>query len=695
MRGNSTILLGALNERNKASVCVSKVCDTKETADISKTGNITYENNTAAYKIKFLFTILVFCLAMLVGGKVWGQQTLTVKEGTENNDKVPFDGYNADASQHNQMIYPAVDLTAMSGKIITQMVFYIDQSENNGSNTAADRLGTWTVSLGETAETTLSGLDNTTTLTQVYEGYFDCSTGTLTLEFGEGYLYNGGNLLVDLNHAAASWNRWYFLGVAATGASYTYGSQRDFLPKTTFTYEDVPTCSKPTGLETNLTPGNGTIATIRWTENGSATNWILEYATASDFSGAISVNVSGTPSADLTNLTPETLHYARVKAVCGVDDESAWSSTVSFIPTSVYTITLNEGTTTNDYVPVYGNWVDNYSRSQFIIPASALTSLQWGTINKLTFYSSNTSVSWGNAQFDVRLKEVAYTTFSNTTLETWDDMDLAYSGSLAISGNVMEITFSTPYTYMGGNLMIGINETTSGSYSNCSWYGVSATGASLGGYGTSISQRDFLPKVTINYIPGEPPSCLKPTIMLVNNFTAHTVTLTWLPGASETAWEYSLDGVEWFDIENPTQGRTTYSGVINGLDEATTYSLQIRSDCGTDGYSDPTAAVSFTTTVACPAPTGLTSSLITTETALISWDNVDGITWKLQYKNNSSSNWTEVIDVTSSSYSLVGLDQNSSYIVQVQADCGSDGQSVWSSPILFTTLLPCPTTSFR
>ena len=117
-------------------------------------------------------------------------------------------------------------------------------------------------------------------------------------------------------------------------------------------------------------------------------------------------------------------------------------------------------------------------------------------------YASTTSTNWGAAVFDVRLAEVENTTIES--LATWDDMTLAYQGSLGISGNVMEVTFDTPYTYMGGNLMIGTNETVSGTYASCSWYGVTATGASMGGYGTSISQRNFLPKVTINYIPGAP-----------------------------------------------------------------------------------------------------------------------------------------------------------------------------------------------
>ena len=189
--------------------------------------------------------LLLLLLMALLAPWAAQAQTVTVCEGTENSSVVPFDGYNADAAQHNQMIFPADGLTAMNGKNITQMVFYIDQSASNGGNTAPERLGTWTVSLGETEETTLSGLDNTTTLTQVYQGYFDCSTGTLTLAFDADYTYHGGNLLVDLNHAAASWNRWYFLGVTATGASYTYGSQRNFLPQTTFSYETPSATPKP------------------------------------------------------------------------------------------------------------------------------------------------------------------------------------------------------------------------------------------------------------------------------------------------------------------------------------------------------------------------------------------------------------------------------------------------------------------
>lgn len=88
------------------------------------------------------------------------------------------------------------------------------------------------------------------------------------------------------------------------------------------------TCPRPTlNAATNVA---GRTATLTWTENGTATNWVLQYATNNTFTENISeVNVSGTPSKDLTGLTPETKYYARVKSVLG-SDESSWSDVKDF-----------------------------------------------------------------------------------------------------------------------------------------------------------------------------------------------------------------------------------------------------------------------------------------------------------------------------------------------------------------------------
>ena len=372
-------------------------------------------------------------------------------------------------------------------------------------------------------------------------------------------------------------------------------------------------CSRPAALAAALTAGNGTIATLNWTESGTATEWVVEYSTAADFTGAVSENVTGTPSINITGLTAETTYYARVKAICGGGEESNWCNAINFTPTNAYSITVNDGTATNGYVPVYGYYVDNYSRSQFIIPASALTDIQWSSITHLTFYSSSGSIDWGSAEFDVRLKEVNYTTISS--LEDWNDMELVYHGNLGISENVMEVTFDTPYTYLGGNLVIGTNETTSGSWSSCSWYGVTATGASMGGYGSSISQQNFLPKVTINYIPGEAPTCFKPTALAVSNIGNYNATLTWTAGADETAWQVMIND----DDENIVDVEDTPTYEMTNLTSESTYSVKVRAYCDVDDQSDWSDVVTFTTLSSCPLPAGLNASNITATTADINW----------------------------------------------------------------------------
>ena len=168
-------------------------------------------------------------------------------------------------------------------------------------------------------------------------------------------------------------------------------------------------------------------------------------------------------------------------------------------------LTVNDGSTTNSYVPVYGFYADSYLKCEFVQPAADLADIAGGTINGLTFYSSSTSVSWGSANFQVFMAEV-----SSSSISAFNGPGtVVYDGALSISSNgEMNVTFTTPYNYNGGNLLIGVYNTAEGSYVSSSWYGVDATGASVQGYSyTSLgdvnpSQRNFLPKMAIDYTPG-------------------------------------------------------------------------------------------------------------------------------------------------------------------------------------------------
>ncbi len=382
-------------------------------------------------------------------------------------------------------------------------------------------------------------------------------------------------------------------------------------------------CAKPSGLEAILTQGNGSIATLSWVAGGTETAWVLEYGTASNFAGATSVNVSGTPSKDLTGLTPETTYYARVKADCGGGDESDWSAAIKFIPTNAYKLTVNDGTTTSSYIPFY-YYVGSYTpRSQFIIPSSELSSVQWGSITKLTFYNSSTLVNYGSANFSVYVGEVTYSTMS--TFADWSSLTEVYTGTLAVSENEMEISFSSPFVYKGGNLLIGFytNSTgTSASYSD-TWLGTNgASGQSRYYYYYGESAATFVPKVTIDYVPGEAPSCLPVSDLAASDIQAHSAVLGWIVGGTETAWKLYYKKASDSDFAEVSVN-TNPSYTLSNLDPATVYQFKVVAVCDGSEESDESMIVNFTT--ACEDissfPWSENFESFTANTVPLCWDN--------------------------------------------------------------------------
>lgn len=396
----------------------------------------------------------------------------------------------------------------------------------------------------------------------------------------------------DNNNSGATYTI-YNMGdssVVATGISGTNYVVTGLNPETTYTFAveancsataasfritvsttTPPSCLAPSALGVTLTPGNGTVASLSWTANGDETAW--QICLNGDENNLIDVT---TNPYTLTNLIAETTYTAMVRAYCDVDDQSAWSNTVTFTPTNAYQVTVNDGTNTNSYVPIYGLWVDDITKSQFIIPATDLTAMQFGIVNKLTFYSSNANVNWGAATFNVYLTETNETTVS--ALADYTTMSQVYAGTLSISNNIMEVTFNTPYTYMGGNLMIGFLQTVSGSYVSCNWYGVEATGASMGGYGTSISQRNFLPKTTISYTPGTQPTCMAVTNLTATNVTANSATLSWTD-TENSGVTYSVYQVDATGNTLVASGITTTNYTVTGLNSSSAYTFGVVANC--------------------------------------------------------------------------------------------------------------------
>ena len=167
---------------------------------------------------------------------------LTVFDGTLTNGYVPVYGFYADAYLKSQTVYPAEALTEIAGGTITSIKFY--SSNENVSWGAAS----FQVYMTEVPETTLSDFVELDPSTMVYEGSLSIVDNEMVVTLLTPYIYRGGNLLVGVyNTVQASYvaSNWY--GTTVEGASvqgYSYNgldaiaaSQRNFIPKTTFSAE--------------------------------------------------------------------------------------------------------------------------------------------------------------------------------------------------------------------------------------------------------------------------------------------------------------------------------------------------------------------------------------------------------------------------------------------------------------------------
>ncbi len=269
-------------------------------------------------------------------------------------------------------------------------------------------------------------------------------------------------------------------------------------------------------------------------------------------------------------------------------------------------ITVNDGEATSSFVPVYGYYADAYTRSQFIIPAKDLVDASNSYITKMTFYSANSTVNWGNAKFKISLSEPAVESFASDESYAFkeDGLTEVFNGSLSVNNGVMVVDFDTPYQYGGGNLLVDFSEIETGTYNSVVWNGVNAEGGSVLGYSYSSleainnnANMGFSPKVTFEYDANVDTDCLKPVDFAVSDVTAHTATLSWTERGTSTSWKVlymAKDDKEATEVvanENPF--------TLTGLEPETTYLVMIAPTCD---EQKRTEVLQFTTTVACFAP---------------------------------------------------------------------------------------------
>ena len=286
-------------------------------------------------------------------------------------------------------------------------------------------------------------------------------------------------------------------------------------------------------------------------EGTYAHNWYIDDVSVTQFVPAVPVTITATanpieggtvsgggtyaPGATCTLTATANPGYAFWCWVKGVD-------VVSTNPTYTFTVTESvsydawfwelgsaltvypDATETDNHIPMYVYYFDEYSRAQHIMPASELTALAGSQITAIQYYTNADNIPYTTlSEIDFYLKEV-----DSPTLSAYVDKSTAqivYHGTVdftaANGGGVTTITFMTPFTYNGGNLLIDCENTTNAGYKNIMFYGESEH-SGTGLYGSSnagpeyaqSTPSSFLPKTTFIYTEGSGGSITQTT-----NFT--------------------------------------------------------------------------------------------------------------------------------------------------------------------------------
>jgi len=463
-------------------------------------------------------------------------------------------------------------------------------------------------------------------------------------------------------------------------------------------------CVNPSDL--SATAVTSSSVTLSWTENGNATLWNIEYGPIGYQQGsstATQIQATSNPFT-INNLTIGACDFY-VQADCG-DAQSLWLGPASCItctpPDSLTVSNISQTSATLSWVGSSSSYLVEYKTAQdttWLTTTTPNTSLVLNGLNDNTTYTVNV---YGNCTGV--LSTAISTTFTTMMLPTSIPFSTDFStptewvfhnGHCANYWTIGELSDTASALFITHNGLNPGYSLSGGSFSVVSVEKLFTVGdaaeleitfdVQVGGE----SQFDYL---KVFFAPAS------------EEYPAATTNVDY---ANTGYFTYAIDFTDYLQYSeygslpykfNLTEGNTVHVTVVmpnpnSSPNTDTTAKLVFlwRNDNG--GGSQPGAIIRNITIEAltCPAPTNLTVSNLTTNSADVSWNagSTEG-DWLLQYKESSDSSWTSIPVTGTPSYSFTDLTIATTYQIQVQAICSNDEQSLWVSTD-FTTF--CETVS--
>ena len=579
--------------------------------------------------------LFLMLMAMFAPLAMNGQQTLTVCDGGNTNSNVPIYSLYADYGCRSQFIIPADLLTQMNGGTIQNITFYNSSASINFNQG-------FTVYMKEVSNTTFSSAahEDWSTMTVVKTGTLTVSDYQMSITLDTPYPYQGGNLMIGIQ--VTSWGTvcpsttWQGEDQTDNTAVHSRAnsshewqsvSTASFIPKTTFTY-------LTTDPYIGLNPASATVLTgstqTLTATYGNVTNPTITY-TSSNTSVA-TVSGSGT-TATVTAVAPGTAtitatmngSYTATCAITVEDPSYCTPGTGGYDNNGISNVTFGtNGVVVNNTVGGinYGNY------SNLVGAVEAGTTCQVDITYKTGYtYGTIIWVDWNH----------------NYTFEGSEAVYAGTSGSA--NPTTLNATFPVPETAQTGDYRMRIIGADMALDSYVTSLSAAADADPCGSYNYSTC-HDYTLRVT----PAS--NCKKPTDLVATNVTKNSATLSWIENGEATAWNISVNGNVTPNVTNPYN--------LTGLTPETSYTVKVCPVCEDERWSDE---ITFTTLVACPAPTNVTANQVTNNSAMINWEG-NASTYNVQYREyvpsteilydfeDGMGNWT-TIDADGDGYNWV------------------------------------------
>ncbi len=458
----------------------------------------------------------------------------------------------------------------------------------------------------------------------------------------------------------------------------------------------APSCRPVTDVRVvSTTPSS---VTLTWDVNGTENAWIISYLAVGDTSW-MSQSVSGSPTATVQNLTPNTAYYFRVQADCGNGDLAEVSiaalirTDCEFITQMPYSENFDgvQGSTTgavNNLPPCWNHLSGTYASFAGYPIVYSTSSVSHSTPNSVRFYTNTTSTDYGDqyailppidpSVYPINTLRMSFYARENSTSSNYD---------LTLLVGVMTDPYSST-SFIAVDTVV-CNSTTYSSFTvNFSSY----TGN--GAYIALMAPRNSGVGYNIGYVDDilvevAPVDCHTPTNLTVSNIATTAAIVSWTPGGNETNWnlQYKQVADTVWSVNLPVSG--TPSHLLTNLTANTQYVVRVQAACNAVVSSDWSDIDTFTTAALVP-PTVVTlaASDITATSAKLNGTVAQGsetiMSQGFLWKETAGGTYTTVnAGGATIYYDLTGLTPNTNYTFRAFAL--TESGTTYGDEMTFTT----------